>query len=434
MHLIVRNARIVTPLPKGPRTGLRGAAMDELSITDLADVSIKSGLIESIKPVRADAKPRKPHAGAVEIDARGHALVPGLVDCHTHACYAGERLGEWDDKRRGVPYLDILKRGGGIMSTVRAVRHAPTDQLVDLLLDRLHAMLQNGSTTIEVKSGYGLNTADELKMLRAIKLAASVFPGTIVPTALLGHAIDDEQPGFVGKTVRETLPAIASEFPGIAVDAFCEQGAWSLEQCVLLFDRARQLGMQIRVHADQFNALGMTPAAIRLEAKSVDHLEATTKEDLALLAASSTFGVMLPACGFHLDGRYGRARKFVQDNGRLCLATNHNPGSAPCKSLCEIMAIAVRHQGLSPAEALNAVTINPAVLLGFADRGTIAEGARADLVLLASADYRSLAFEFGSPPIDVVIANGQIVADRRRRAASTPAKASTDAAPGVGIN
>lgn len=419
MNLVIRNARVVSPkasdavnLPSEPsrshvRPGLGGEAMEELNIQELVDVVIKDARIASMKPVKPGAKPRKSEADVPEIDAKGRALVPGLIDCHTHACFAGERLGEWDDKRRGVAYLDILKRGGGIMSTVRAVRAASEQELADLLLERLHLMLRCGTTTVEVKSGYGLTTHDELKMLRAIQRAAEQWPGTVVATALLGHAVDEEQSGFIGRVTRETLPAVAAEFPGIAVDAFCEKGAWSLEQCVLLFDRARALHLPVRVHADQFNSLGMVPAAVKIGAVSVDHLEATTPVDLALLAASATFGVMLPMCGVHLDGRFGRGRKFIAEGGRLCIASNYNPGSAPCLSLCETMAMAVRHLGISPAEALTAATANPAALLGFNDRGAIEVGRRADLLLLRSSDERALAFELGYPPIAQVIVGGK---------------------------
>jgi len=214
--IIFRNARVVSPshVPgKDVKIPRRGELANALAITPSADVTVKDGLIESIKPIKPDTRPRKPAPGATEIDANGRVLMPGFVDCHTHACWAGSRIDEWDLKRRGVSYLDILKRGGGIMATVRAVRAASEQQLTDLLLERLNLMLRYGTTTVEVKSGYGLTTADELKMLHAIARAAAHWPGTIRPTALLGHAIDEEQPGFVGLTVRQTLPAVAAEFP-----------------------------------------------------------------------------------------------------------------------------------------------------------------------------------------------------------------------------
>jgi imidazolonepropionase len=293
------------------------------------------------------------------------------------------------------------------MASVRAVRAATQEQLTEQLTARLNLMLSTGTTTAEVKSGYGLSMEAEIKMLRAIRAAAHHFPGTIHPTALLGHAIDPDVPGFVGITVRQTLPAVMGEFPGITVDAYCEKGAWDVEQCVLLLNRAREMGGQVRIHADQFNDLGMIPAALRLDARSVDHLEATGKEHLLALSQSpKTAGVMLPACGFHMDNRYARGRRFIIDGGALCLATNYNPGSAPCPSMPMIIALAVRHLGLSVAEAITATTVNPARLLGFTDRGVIAPGLRADLLLLRHTDERALGFEFGGNPVERVICGG----------------------------
>jgi len=440
--LIIRNARIVSS-PGAPGSTVRGEALGELDITERADVTVSAGRITRITNRKTGAVTRKPEAapaGATEIDAAGRVLMPGFVDCHTHACWAGSRLDEWDQKRRGVPYLKILEKGGGIMATVRAVRDTPFNDLVDLLLERVNRMLALGSTTIEVKSGYGLNTETELKMLRAVREAQKKFPGTLIPTALLGHAIDDSQPGFVGRVIRETLPAVAAEFPGIAVDAFVEKGAWSLDQALLLFARARDLHLPIRVHADQFTSLGMVPAAIRMGFRSVDHLEATTRADLDALAESDTFGVMLPACAFHLKTPYARGRHFVEEKraevtgpraegkassplgprpsnlgpssapgGKLCIATNYNPGSAPCPSMALIVALAVRYLGLSPQEALNAATANPAALLGLADRGRVAVGQRGDLLLLRESDERSVAFGFGDSPVQTVICGGRIV-------------------------
>lgn len=407
-RLVFRNARLVTPTP-GPK---RGEAMESLSVIPCADVTIEDGVIKTIKEVKPGARrgpARAAEGGLVrEIDAAGRVLMPGLVDCHTHACWTGERLDEWEMKRRGVPYLEILRRGGGIMATVRAVRGASEQELTEALRSRLAIMLRHGATTIEVKSGYGLTAEGEMKMLRAVRAAQGTFAGTLRPTALLGHAIDESQPGFVGITVRQTLASVAAEFPGITVDAFCEQGAWSVEQCVLLFTRARELHLPIRVHADQFNSLGMTPAAIRLGAVSVDHLEATSKEDLAALAQSNTAGVMLPACGFHTDGRYARGRRFVQDGGLLAIASNYNPGSAPCPSMAMVIALAVRHLGLSVAEAIHAATVNAAHVLGLKDRGAIAPGLRGDVILLRHTDERAIAFEFGASPVAMAVCGGVV--------------------------
>ena len=311
-------------------------------------------------------------------------------------------------KLRGVPYLDILKKGGGIHATVRAVREATQKQLAANLRDRLALMLREGTTTVEVKSGYGLTTEAELKMLRAIRRAAADWPGTVVPTALLGHAFEGDPDDYARMVVKEMLPGIAREFPDIPVDAFCEKEAWSVEACVKLFEKAHK-HHPIRVHADQFNPLGMISEAIRLFARSVDHLEASRKDDLIALAKSPTMGVILPCTGFHTDGRYARAGFFVDQGGAVALATNCNPGSSPVHSIPFAIALAVRHCGLTPAEAIAAATVNAAAVLGLKDRGRIETGLRADLILLYHKDERLLAYEVGGNPVDKVICGGVVV-------------------------
>jgi len=365
----------------------------------IGTVKACGGVIESVtaQPGRVDAQ------GAV--DAAGRVLMPAFVDCHTHACWAGERLDEFDQKLKGATYLEILKAGGGIMSTVRAVRAASEAALVEMLVDRLRVMSREGTATVEVKSGYGLTTADELKMLRAIAAAAEGALGfgvTVVPTALIGHAIDKEQHDFIERTVGETLDAVHAEFPGITIDAYCEEGAWSLGDCERLFERAMELGHPCRVHADQFHSLGMVRWAAERGFVSVDHLEATGAEDLRALAESGTHGVMLPCSGFQVDDRYADGRAFVDAGGLPVIATNCNPGSAPTSSMPFAVALATRKLGLTVDEALAACTVNAARVLGFEDRGVIAPGKRADLILLRHTDERMLAQEFGGNPVDQV--------------------------------
>lgn len=399
--LRIINARIVTPEPSGD-TPRRGSAMGALRTAENATILCKDGRIACVGSA-------PPAAGdETVLDAEGCAVLPGLIDCHTHLCWAGSRVDEWEEQLRGVAYLDILARGGGIMSTVRAVRAASRRELADALLGRALRALRNGSTTIEVKSGYGLTTADELKMLGAIRDASSNFPGTLVPTALLGHAKDPDQPSFCETTLRETLPAVSKEFPGITIDAYCERGAWSVEECGRLFDAARAAGHPCRVHADQFTPLGMTRHAAGAGLVSVDHLEASHEEDLRSLAASGSIGVILPAVGFHAQNAYAHARTLIDAGGALALATNANPGSAPCFSLPVAMAIGVRRCGLTPAEAIVAATRNAAHVLGLRDRGVVAAGARADLIILGTADERSLLYEFPSSP-RAVVAGGRVV-------------------------
>lgn len=408
---LIRNARVVT----APAAGRRGPDAVATSL-GLCDVRLEHGVIASVTTHDARRRftsvegfsvtnaqgertelhdPPPAHADHT-IDAAGRVLIPGFVDCHTHACWAGSRLDEWEQRLRGASYLDILRAGGGIMSTVRAVRAASRRDLADSTRDRLSRFLDAGTTTIEIKSGYGLTTADELKMLGAITDAAASWPGTVVPTALLGHAIDPDQPDFVRRTIRETLPAVHAEFPGIPIDLYLESGAWSLDHARALLEAALALQHPIRLHADQFSSMGGIPLAIALGARSVDHLEASTLPDLRALAASDVTGVILPVCGVHAEGSFADARTLLDAGGLLAIATNCNPGSAPTESMPLALAIAVRRCRVTPAEAIAAATSGAANVLRLPDRGRISPGLRADLCLLDTTDERDLAFRLAS--------------------------------------
>jgi imidazolonepropionase len=276
-------------------------------------------------------------------------------------------------------------------------------------------MLRAGSTTVEVKSGYGLTIEAELKMLHAIQRVQQEWPGTVVPTALLGHGIEGDPAGYTRMVVREMLPAIWHEFPGIAIDACCDEGAWPVEACVRLFERAHKHGLPLRIHADTRGPTGMIPEALKLFARSIDGLENATKADLLALAAGNTIGVMTPATSFHLGTRYPKAGAFVDSGGLLALASNYNPHTAPTFSMPFIIALAVRACGLTPAEAITACTVNPAAVLGLNDRGVIEPGLRADLILLRHRDERQLAHEFGGNPVDLVIPGGKRLGDGERQ-------------------
>ncbi|MDT8369093.1 MAG: imidazolonepropionase [Longimicrobiales bacterium] len=392
--LLIRDARVIT--------------MADAGALPRASVWIEAGRIRAIEPAIEPPSGTRPRARVIE--AAGRVLMPGFVDAHTHALWAGSRLDEFEARADGVSYLERLAAGGGILSTVRAVRAASRPRLVDRLRGRLDAVLRAGTTTIEVKSGYGLSTPAELTSLHAIAEAADTHPGTVVPTALLGHAVDPEVPDFFERTVHETLPAVSAAFPGIPIDAYCEEGAWPLDRCVELFEAARAAGHPFRVHADQFHPLGMTEWAADHGALSVDHLEASTPEGIARLARSDTRAVFLPACGLHLDDRYADARAFLDAGGspeRAVIATNFNPGSAPTISMPLVVALAVRKLGLGIDDALRACTVNAARLLGFEDRGTLEPGMRADCILLRHTDERMLAYELGGDPVELVVCGGR---------------------------
>jgi len=400
VNVLIRNARILT-LAAGARPR-RGRELHELSVVPRGDVLVADGAIAAVGP-----KLEAPAETEV-IDANGRVLMPGFVDCHTHACWAGSRVDEWEEALRGVPQSEILKNAGGIHATVRAVREATKKQLAAGLRERLSRMLREGTTTAEVKSGYGLTTEAELKMLRAIVRAGQDWAGTAVATALLGHAYEGALDDYARMVVKEMLPEVSREFPDITVDACVGEGAWSREACVRLFEKASR-HHPLRVHADQIESLGMIPEAIRLHARSVDHLEASTKADLVALAGSHACGVILPCTGFQAGGRFARAGFFVDQGGAVALATDFNPDSAPTHSMPFAIALAVRRCGLTPQEAIAACTVNAAEVLGLPDRGTVEVGKRADLILLHHQDERMLAYEVGGNPVDLVVCGGKLV-------------------------
>lgn len=413
MPLLIRRARVLTLAPSAaaptatpfavrPR---RGPAFRELGILPRGDVLVDGGKILAVAPelpVPADAE---------VIDAEGRVLMPGFVDCHTHACDPALALEDWEKALAGVASAEIEKAGGGLPAAIRAVRAATRKQLAATLRTRLDAALRAGTTTIEVKSGLGLSSDAERKLLGAIQRAATEWPGTIVATALLGHTVEGDVAAFTRLIVREVLPEVWHEFPGLAVDARCAADAWPAEACVRLLDRARKHGLPIRVSADQYAPTGMIPEALALHARSVDHLENASRADLQALAASDTFAVVLPASSFHLGNRYARAGALADGGALLALGSDFGggPGSAPSPSLPFAIALAVRHTGLTVAEAITAATVNAAAALGLDDRGVIAPGLRADLVLLRHSDERLLAHDFGESPIDRVICAGKLL-------------------------
>lgn len=403
---LIANARILTldeSLGQGP-----------LGLIERGWIRFDNGLVAELgSHSDPDARSPMPDARGV-LDANRRVLMPAFTDCHTHACWAGDRTDEWAARLAGASYLDLLKAGGGIMSTVRAVRAASQQQLTDLLLERLHTMLSLGTTAVEVKSGYGLSTADELKMLRAIRDANDRFPGTVIATACIGHALDPDVPRekFIRTTIDETLPAVTSEFPGLAIDAYAEPAAWQLEECIELFDAAQRNNHPCRVHADQFTGFGMVEAALERNFLSVDHLEASSPELLQRVAQSNTHAVVLPCSGFHVDRRYADARTLLDHGANLCIATNMNPGSAPCPSIPMAIALACRFNGpptnppVTPEEAILATTRTPSRMLGLNNHGTLTPGARADAILLHHQSERELAHTFGGNPVARVWVGG----------------------------
>jgi imidazolonepropionase len=407
-NFIVINARILTLA--GSDIPRRQEEMSDLNVIDIGHILVKNGLISHVGKGVPDEGLIDENEDVPTVDASGRIVMPAFVDCHTHTCWAGSRLNEFEMGLQGVPYLEILKEGGGIMSTVRAVREATQEELSEELLGRIGLMASLGTTTLEIKSGYGLTTDDELKMLRAIHDASQDVPQMIVGTFLGAHAIDPEQKNFTDIVINETLPAIAQEFPGITCDAYCEEGSWSVNETTALFERAIELDCPIRAHVDQFNPLGMLTKAVDLGARTVDHLETSTDKELKHLASSDTMAVLLPATGFCLNDAYARGRAIIDLGCAVAIATNYNPGSAPTPSMPFAISLACRRLGLTTAEAITASTFNAACALGLQDLvGSIEVGKQANLQLLDCHDERELAWHIAAGTPLLVSILGEIV-------------------------
>lgn len=391
----------------------RGDAMRDVGVIPNGAIAVKDGVIVAVDTT---AHITAHYSAENVIDASGRAIIPGLVDCHTHLVFGGDRLDEFEMKIQGVPYMDILANGGGILSTMRATRQASLNELIERATRHLDVMLSLGTTTAEIKTGYGLDTPTEVKMMEAIITLMHQSLLTITPTFLGAHAVPPEHnlSSYTDYLIDDTLPAIidtlkASRHPYF-VDVFCEKGVFDIETSRRILQTAHERGaMAIKAHVDEFVNLGGVTMAVDLGAVSVDHLDVTPEAELKYLAQSKTVGVMLPAVNFHLGStHFANARTLLDYGGILALSTDYNPGSAPTLSLPMVMAIACRYQKVTPAEALNACTINAASALGLQERvGSLEVGKQADFVVLDVPDYRALAYEFGAGMVNQVFIKGK---------------------------
>lgn len=348
-------------------------------------------------------------------DLEGAWVTPGLVDCHTHLVFAGTRAAEYAQRLRGRSYAEIARDGGGILSTMRAVRDASLQQLVDESAPRLQALLAEGVTTIEIKSGYGLTFADEEKMLRAARALQEAYPVTVKTTFLAAHTVPPEFTGradeYIETIIRNWLPALHGEGLIDAVDVFCEHIAFNVAQAERLFDASRDLGLPVKMHAEQLSNIGGTQIAARHHALSCDHLEYATEADAAALAASQTVAVLLPVAFYCLaDHRKPPVQAFRSAGTSMALATDCNPGSSPTTSLLLAMSMGTRLFGLTSEEALAGVTCNAARALGLhRERGTLAKGQAADFVIWNVRSLEELGYWIGFNPCRAVVRAERIV-------------------------
>jgi imidazolonepropionase len=400
-RLLVRDlAQLATPraVAKGP---LRGAALGDIEVTEDAFVLCHGDRISAVGRMR-DLGPLD---GEVEeLDGSGRCAVPGLVDCHTHACFLGDRVEEFALRAGGAGYEELHAAGGGILSTVRATRGGSDDDLRSAVHRHREWMLRAGTTTFEGKSGYGLDRETELASLRAVAAEGGI------PTWLGAHAVPpefDDADAYLEFAIAEVLPEAATV--AVAADVFVEEGAFSVDQARRYLLACRDAGLVLRLHGDQFNELGAVGLAVDLDARSIDHLEATGEDGVRALAESDVAAVLLPASALFLGRPMPPARALADAGAAIVLATDFNPGSAFCESLPLVCALACTQLGLTPAEALTACSANAAHVLGRADScGRLAPGYQADLVLIDAPDWRYLAYHLGGDVVAGVMQGGAV--------------------------
>ncbi|HYF93217.1 MAG TPA: imidazolonepropionase [Symbiobacteriaceae bacterium] len=416
--LLIINAGELVTMAGGPR---KGARMREAGVIQNGALAAYQGIIYDVGTTEEVLARVQTGPTTRVVDARGRAVVPGFVDPHTHLCFAGDRADEFAMRLQGATYTEIAARGGGIMSTVRATRQATGPALLDLGMKRLDALALTGTTTVEVKSGYGLTTPDELKMLQAIRGMAVRHPLDIVPTFMGAHELAPEykqdREGYIRLICEEMLPMVAAD-PGLAAfcDIFTEKGVFTVDESRRILQRAKQLGMRLKVHADELSDLGGAALAAEMGAVSADHLLFANDANLAAMAKAGVVAVCLPGTAFCLmNVPYANARKMIDVGCYVAIASDFNPGSCPAYSIPFIITLACMHMKLDPSEALAAATINAALAIGMETKvGSLEPGKQADALILDAPSHRHIPYKMGQGCVSTVIKRGRLLVEEGR--------------------
>lgn len=394
-------SQLVTPEGPGPK---RGQAMRELRVIEQAALAVAQGRVVWL------GAERDWQGVAEETYSLGRrAVVPGLVDPHTHAVWGGDRLNDFEARTSGVGYEAILAAGGGIWSTIRETAARSEEELIALARPRIAALLRSGATTIEVKSGYGFEPASELKMLRVIQALSITSEARILPTLLihLPPKAQSERAGYLEHVCTELIPQVIEQSLAMAIDVFVEREAWSADEADRMLEAAEHNGLMAKLHTEQFHNVGGLALGLRRGVLSVDHLEACRAEQFSALAASQTVATLLPGVSLHLGLPAAPGRKLIDAGAAVAVGTDLNPGSSPLYSAAEALALSVRLNGLTVEEALVAGTVNAASAAGATAAGSIAVGQPADFLVLEGADWRELVYRLGGNPVSEVWVGGQ---------------------------
>lgn len=409
MSLLITNIKSLLQVRDHQESFIAGEAMNVLPSIEHAYVLIKNdtivdyGPMHNIDGIEADET----------LDASGCMVLPTWCDSHSHIVYAGNRVGEFVDRIHGLSYEEIAARGGGILNSAKTLQNTSEEDLYEQAIVRVKEVMQQGTGALEIKSGYGLTLEAELKMLRVIQRIKKEFPIKIRATFLAAHALPKSYNGntskFIDTIISAWLPAVVKAELADYIDIFCEKGYFKVEDTNRLLEAAAQYKLQGKIHVNQFNALGGVSAGVMNKARSVDHLEELTIEDITALKDAETIPVALPGCSYFLSIPYTPARKLIDAGLPLALATDYNPGSAPSGNMNFIVSAACIKMKMTPAEAINAATINGAYAMGIEQQyGSITRGKKANLIITKPmAHYAELMYNFGDDPIEKVIINGQ---------------------------
>ena len=415
-NLIVKNAsQLVTCSGFKAK---KGNDMKNLHVIEDGGVVIQDGVITAVGTT-GDILPEVDNLQKFHvIDAEGKAVLPGFVDSHTHFVFGGYRAEEYSWRLSGVSYMDIMKRGGGILSTVKATREASKEELIASGMDRLNSMLSFGVTTVEGKSGYGLDHDTELKQLEVIELLGQEQPVDIASTFLGAHAIPIEYKGkedaFIDFLIHDVLPEVADRKLAEFCDIFCEQNVFSVDQSRRLLSKAKEMGLKLKLHADEIVRLGGAELAAELNAVSADHLLQASDQGIQALAESHVVATLLPGTAFSLKEPYARARYMIDRGCAVALATDYNPGSCFTESIPLLIALATIYMKLTTEEVVSALTINGAAALDRADTiGSIDEGKKGDLIILEYPSYHFLSYHIGVSSVEKTIKKGNLVFDKK---------------------
>lgn len=417
MRKLVRNARIFTPADAGKP--LAGSLQGQVDCFDPGAMVISDGRIERIGPEAGILSETDFWSIDEEIDCGEKCVIPGFVDPHTHMCFAARREAEFVQRLKGMPYLEILKAGGGILSSVNAVRKASVQSLLAVTQENALSALRFGTTTLEIKSGYGLDTKTELKMLSVIEAVNRRTPLDIVATFMGAHAVPEnyrQNPdGYVDLLIRKMIPAVALQNIARYCDVFCESGVFSVDQSRRILTAAGAAGFGIKIHADEVHDMGGAGLAAELRAASAEHLLAASDPNIAAMAKAGTLAVLLPATAYSLQKPYARARDFIAAGVPVAVATDCNPGSCFTESMPFVFGLSVLNMKMTPEEALNAATLNAAYAIGMADRtGSLTAGKQADFLILDGDSPAILAYHAGVSPVAAVYKKGENVYTERK--------------------